>query len=144
MAFDSQAVPPSGGFRVPEWPIGEPVVADAAPMVVLRERRARRSLQMPRKLSAVKSAAVGIVDGLCSNAGGRELRPMSRNECSQYAKAIGKDFIGASSEDSEFAGCVLWGGQHIEYNQHNRRPSTSADVPCDEVAKKSCICMSST
>jgi len=77
-------------------------------------------------------AATKLADGArCEG----ELRPMTRSECAHYARVNGLTHIGVSHDAKEYAGCALWEGAHVEFNEAGGAPS------CNLGNKGQCLCV---
>lgn len=86
----------------------------------------------PRAQSA---AAYGRVRA--RDAHGPTLRGLTQPECIAYARWRHLEFIGVVRELSEFAGCVIWGGRTVEFNEH----ATGAGCTASVLAKGGqCLC----
>ncbi|KAL1510774.1 hypothetical protein AB1Y20_007060 [Prymnesium parvum] len=86
---------------------------------------------------------VSIAGGTCRdhpNADRRgRLRSLTLHECESYAHEGGEElsFIGANPEPTEFSGCVVWSGTHVEFNS-----AEDHGVQCDLTTKRGrCLCI---
>jgi len=67
---------------------------------------------------------------------GVRLRGLTLTECTAYARHRSLEFIGVQHELAEFAGCVVWNGRTIEFNDHSR------SVGCNVRANHGvCLCV---
>ena len=79
---------------------------------------------------------IAIDKGTCSSA---KARRMTSEECSSYASAAKKHYLGSSVDRNEYPGCTLWEDtQLVEFNAHAHERGRAAR--CNHGGRGKCIC----